>query len=171
MLHPISTLAKLYKKFRLPLNLEVADALFEHNQGLSKKEDYQHSAYYYSTYRSADFDSDKWKKELPLRKIRMVEQECSPLFDVLGYSIYEEPQHQYPHLPKKSDLGLGQAENFPARAGPGQKVSTKNRPGPGQAKTIFPKNLPGPKQAEKIMARPKKSQSFTVNTGQNVAKK
>ena len=139
MLHPISTLAKLYKKFRLPLNLEVADALFEHNQGLSKKEDYQHSTYYYSTYRSADFDSDKWKKELPLRKIRMVEQECSPLFDVLGYSIYEEPQHQYPHLPKKSDLG--RAKNVPQKISPGRN---------------------GPKKSQA-----KKGQFYFVNTGQD----
>ena len=59
-----------------------------------------------------------------------------------------------------SSLGLCRAENFPARAGPGQKNSPKNRPGPGRAKTCFSKNRPGPKRAEKIMARAKKGQIF-----------
>ena len=57
-------------------------------------------------------------------------------------------------------LGLCRAENFPARAGPGQKNSPKNRPGPGRAKTCFSKNRPGPKRAEKIMAWAKKGQIF-----------
>lgn len=97
--HPVSTLSKLYKKFQLPLNLEAADALFEHIQGFSEKKDFKNSTYYYSTYRSADFDPDKWKKELSLRNIRMIEQECKTFFDVLGYPIYEESLHRYPDLP------------------------------------------------------------------------
>ena len=59
-----------------------------------------------------------------------------------------------------TELGLCRAEKFPARAGPGQKNSPKNWPGPGRAKTCVSKNRPGPKRAEKIMARAKKGQFF-----------
>ena len=72
---------------------------------------------------------------------------------------------------KSHKVGLCRAENFPARAGPGQKNSPKNRPGPGRAKPCFSKNRPGPKRAEKNMARAKKGQKFLFNTCQKVPKK
>ena len=77
------------------------------------------------------------------KKSRQTIQQRRPIYDLDDEE--EEEIEGMPYItvcsPGESILGLCRAENFPARAGPGQKISPKNRPGPGRAKTCFSKNI------------------------------
>merc|ERR1719510_2522654 len=72
---PISTMVNLFTRLKLNFDIDAADALFQHTHGIvDNKTPKVHQ--YYSTYRTADNDINKWKKELSLSNISSVENSC-----------------------------------------------------------------------------------------------
>ena len=92
MLTPISTMVNLFTHLRLEFDIAAADALYNHTRGMVENKNRLNQ--YYSTYRTADFDIYKWKKELTLSKIRLVEKNCGEFLKYAGYSIYKSPERQ-----------------------------------------------------------------------------
>ena len=80
----------------MDFDIVAADALYNHTRVMkeptNKKTDKRTKVNsYYSTYRTADNDIYKWKKELSLEKIRYVEENCVELMQTVGYTTYPEP--------------------------------------------------------------------------------
>ena len=117
---PISTMVDLYERLELPFDVIAADALYNHTR-ISKlfsefdtnqvtpnlisvpeaksKVDYNK---YYSTYRGADNDHNKWMREMKLDLIRKVEANCAELMEKVGYPIFEPETHgRFPTKPPK----------------------------------------------------------------------
>ena len=92
---PVSTLKDLYSSLSLDFDLYAIEALYNHTR--ATKDNFKHQeqnkmglSYYYSTYRRADNDIHKWKKELSLDKIHYVEQNCIEFMQKVGYTIKTE---------------------------------------------------------------------------------
>ena len=96
MTSPISTLVNLFSTLKMEFDIVAADALYNHTRVMkeptNKRTDKKTKVNsYYSTYRTADNDIYKWKKELSLEKIRYVEENCVDLMQKFGYATYLEP--------------------------------------------------------------------------------
>ena len=86
---PISTLVNFYSNLRLDFDTTVADALYNHTRATKEVVNAQQVNRYYSTYRTADTDIFKWKKELPLNEIRHVEKNCNEFMQKVGYVVFK----------------------------------------------------------------------------------
>ena len=86
---PISTLVNLYSTLELDFDIFAADSIYNHTRatvGSEKASDKKlKTNQYYSTYRTANNDIFKWKKELNLKKIREIEEKCQEFMTKSGY--------------------------------------------------------------------------------------
>ena len=79
-------MVNLFTHLKLNFDIDAADALYQHTRGIVDNKNQLNQ--YYSTYRTADNDIDKWKKELSLSNIRSVENSCHDFLKFAGYSTY-----------------------------------------------------------------------------------
>lgn len=92
MLTPISTMVELFTHLKLDFDIAAADALYNHTRGIPV-DDKSHLNKYYSTYRTADNDIYKWKKELNYKNVRLVENSCSKFLKYAGYPFYKSERN------------------------------------------------------------------------------
>ena len=79
-------MVNLFTHLKLNFDIDAADALYQHTRGIVDNKNQLNQ--YYSTYRTADNDIEKWKKELSLPNIRSVENSCQDFLKFAGYSTY-----------------------------------------------------------------------------------
>ena len=86
-----STLVKMSKK--LELDLDVKDMM----KALAKYyEPAEETDFYYSPYRSKDFDPDKWKTELPVKELMHIERSCKRALKTFNYDlVLPEGKYKY----------------------------------------------------------------------------
>ena len=92
---PVSTLVNLFTNFKLEFDVSAADALYNHTRIIG--ENVQKMKQYYSTYRAADNDIHKWKKELRFSNITFIEEKCKEFLKYAGYPNYK-PWTEKKHL-------------------------------------------------------------------------
>ena len=99
MSRPITTLANLYSKLNLDFDVIAADSFYNHTRAIGPSNG---SSKYWSTYQTnSDIDIFKWKKELPLGKIRHVEQNCIEFMHKVGYKVLQEGEYRSSELGDK----------------------------------------------------------------------
>ena len=80
-------MVNLFTHLKLDIDIDAAaDALYQHTHGIVNDETELNK--YFTTYRTADYDTNKWKKELSLSNIRSVENSCHDFLKFAGYSTY-----------------------------------------------------------------------------------
>ena len=79
-------MVNLFTHLKLNFDIDAADALYQHTRGIVDNKNQLNQ--YYSTYRTADNDIEKWKKELSLPNIRSVENSCQDFLRFAGYPTY-----------------------------------------------------------------------------------
>ena len=91
MTAPITTLVNLFSTLNMEFDIVAADALYDHtriikdpNENTNKNKD--KAMKYYSTYRTAENDIYKWKKQLSKEQIRYVEENCYEFMEKVGYN-------------------------------------------------------------------------------------
>ena len=70
----------------MEFDLKAADSIFNHTRAISQGTDKKRAVngepppfdvnYYYSTYRTADADIHKWRKELSKEEVKKIEKKC-----------------------------------------------------------------------------------------------
>ena len=74
---PVSTLFKLFSRLNMEFDLKAADSIFNHTRAISQGTDKKRAVNgYYSTYRTADADIHKWRKELSKEEVKKIEKKC-----------------------------------------------------------------------------------------------
>ena len=94
---PVSTLVNLFTNLKLEFDITAADALYNHTRKIGGN--LQKMKQYYSTYRTADNDIYKWKKELKYSNITFIEEKCKEFLKYAGYPNYKTMERD-----KKFDL-------------------------------------------------------------------
>ena len=94
---PVSTLVNLFTNLKLEFDITAADALYNHTRKIAGN--VQKMKQYYSTYRTADNDIYKWKKELKYSNITFIEEKCKEFLKYAGYPNYKTMERD-----KKFDL-------------------------------------------------------------------
>lgn len=91
---PDETLRELYRHLEMPFDNHAKQSLLVHtgvkngtvNGTLAKTG-------YFSTFREADHDVNKWKKQLPVDLVHRVESACSDFMEIAGYPIHSKEKN------------------------------------------------------------------------------
>ncbi|XP_031556172.1 carbohydrate sulfotransferase 3-like [Actinia tenebrosa] len=83
--NPLAIAKKIYKFARFQIEPRLTDWIMNHTNPSKEKlklESYNH----YSVVRNATGNADKWRKEAPVERVRMINNVCAPLLRLLGIS-------------------------------------------------------------------------------------
>ena len=79
----------------MEFDLKAADSIFNHTRAISQGMDKKRAVngepplfdvnYYYSTYRTADVDIHKWRKELSKEEVKKIEKKCRRFMQKVQY--------------------------------------------------------------------------------------
>ena len=74
---------ELYKFSGIPFTQEIEDHVIKLTSGSTDKKAF------FGVVRSSDFDINHWRTQMPLQRIRLIEQACKYFMEQMDYAIME----------------------------------------------------------------------------------